>query len=49
MVTGSYLVGVRTRRSVKDALWRAILDAFEADAAVDLAYPTTRTVYPKAS
>lgn len=45
-ITGRYLVGVRSRRSVSDALWRAILESFAAEPAVDLAYPTTRTVYP---
>lgn len=46
VIAGRYLVGVRSRRSVSDALWRAILDAFAAEPVVDLAYPTTRTVYP---
>ncbi|MEX1271205.1 MAG: mechanosensitive ion channel domain-containing protein [Acidimicrobiia bacterium] len=45
-ISGRYLVGVRSRRSVSDALWRAILAAFAAEPTVDLAYPTTRTVYP---
>lgn len=45
-ITGRYLVGVRSRRSVSDALWRTILDAFAQEPAVDLAYRTTRTVYP---
>ncbi len=46
-IAGRYLVGVRSRRSVSDALWRTILDAFAAEPTVDLAYPTTRTVYPE--
>jgi small-conductance mechanosensitive channel len=45
-IAGRYLVGVRSRRSVSDALWRTILDAFAKEPTVDLAYPTTRTVYP---
>ena len=45
-IAGRYLVGVRSRRSVADALWRAILAAFAAEPTVDLAYPTTRTVFP---
>ncbi|MEX2655698.1 MAG: mechanosensitive ion channel domain-containing protein [Acidimicrobiia bacterium] len=45
-IAGRYLVGVRSRRSVSDALWRAILEAFAAEPDVDLAYPTTRTVLP---
>ncbi len=46
MISGRYLVGVRTRRSVKDALWRSILEALAEEAKVDLAYPTSRIVYP---
>ena len=46
LVSARYLVGVRTRRSVSDALWRAILDAIAAEPTVDLAYPTTRMVTP---
>ena len=45
-IAGRYLVGVRSRRSVGDALWRSILEAFAAEPTVDLAYPTTRTVFP---
>lgn len=46
MISGRYLVGVRTRRSVKDALWRSVLEALAEEANVDLAYPTSRIVYP---
>jgi small-conductance mechanosensitive channel len=46
MISGRYLVGVRSRRSVSDALWRSILDGFDATDTVDLAYPTIRTVFP---
>ena len=45
-IHGRYLVGVRSRRSVKDALWRALLDGIAADASIDLAYPTQRIVHP---
>jgi small-conductance mechanosensitive channel len=45
MISGRYLVGVRTRRSVKDALWRSILEAIAEEAKVDLAYQTSRIVY----
>ena len=44
VVSGRYLVGVRNRRGVSDALWREILDAFAAEPDVDLAYPTSRMV-----
>jgi small-conductance mechanosensitive channel len=46
LIAGRYLVGVRSRRSVSDAMWRSILDAFAAEPTVDLAYETTRTVFP---
>lgn len=46
MISGRYLVGVRSRRSVKDALWRSILESLAEEAKVDLAYPTSRIVYP---
>jgi small-conductance mechanosensitive channel len=44
MIYGRYLVPARQRRHVTDQLWRAILDAFEAEPTVDLAYPTIRNV-----
>jgi small-conductance mechanosensitive channel len=47
LITGRYLVGVRSRRSVSDALWRSILDSIVAEAAVEFAYQTTRIVYPE--
>ena len=46
MISGRYLVGVRTRRSVKDSLWRSILESLAEETMVDLAYPTSRIVYP---
>jgi small-conductance mechanosensitive channel len=46
MVSGRYMVGVRQRRSVQDALWRSLLHAIAAEPAVELAYPTTRTYLP---
>ncbi len=45
MIRGRYLVPARQRRYVTDKLWRAILEAFDAEPTVDLAYPTTRTVF----
>ncbi len=46
LVTGRYLVGVRTRRSVADALWRSVLDAVTDEATVEIAYQTTRIIHP---
>ncbi len=43
-VTGRYLVPVRERRKYTDVIWREILDGLAAEPAVELAYPTTRTV-----
>lgn len=43
-IHGRYLVGVRNRRSIKDALWRDVLDAFAGVDSLDLAYPTQRFV-----
>ena len=45
MVYGRYLVPARQRRLISDRLWRAVLEGFEAEPTVDLAYPTTRTVF----
>ena len=41
-VTLRCLVPIRGRRIVSDAIWRDLLEHFEADAALDLAYPTRR-------
>jgi len=43
MVSGRYLVDVRQRRGVSDALWRWLLRALADEPTVELAYPTTRT------
>lgn len=45
-LTARMLVPVRQRRAFDQQLWRAILDAFAADADVELAYPTLRTTGP---
>lgn len=44
MISGRYLVPARQRRHVSDLLWRAVLEAFEGEDHVDLAYPTIRNV-----
>ncbi|GIU91319.1 MAG: mechanosensitive ion channel protein [Acidimicrobiia bacterium] len=43
-VVGRYLVPVRERRRYADEIWRAVLDGIAAEPAVELAYPTHRTV-----
>lgn len=45
-IHGRYLVGVRSRRSITDALWRSLLDAIADHDGVALAYPTHRIVHP---
>jgi small-conductance mechanosensitive channel len=47
LLTGRVLVEARTRRSIEDAVWRSLLDAFEADPSVELAYPTIRGYVPE--
>lgn len=42
LLTARYLVETRTRRGRADRIWRAVLGAFEAEANINLAYPTTR-------
>lgn len=42
VLTARYLVEARTRRGREDRIWRAILDAFAEQPAVELAYPTVR-------
>ena len=42
MLTMRYLVNPRQRRSSEQKIWEAILDAFEKEENIDLAYPTTR-------
>lgn len=41
-LTGRMLVQARSRRGINSAVWRAILDAFDAEPNVALAYPTVR-------
>jgi small-conductance mechanosensitive channel len=44
LLTGRMLVPVRRRRGLDEQAWRGILDAFAADDAVHLAYPTMRAI-----
>lgn len=46
LLTARYLVETRTRRGRADRIWRGILDAFDAEPTVALAYPTIRTYLP---
>ena len=43
LLTARYLVEARDRRRVHDRIWRAMLNAINADPNVALAYPTVRT------
>jgi small-conductance mechanosensitive channel len=43
LLTARYLVETRTRRGRADRIWRGVLDSFNAEPTVDLAYPTIRT------
>lgn len=43
-LTGRMLVPVRSRRGYDEKAWRGLLTAFRADPAIELAYPTVRTV-----
>jgi small-conductance mechanosensitive channel len=43
-LTGRLLCDVRTRRGVTHRIWTQVLEAFEADPALELAYPTVRAV-----
>ena len=45
MLTARYLVEARTRRTVSAAMWRGILEAFNAEPTVAFAYPTVRTYF----
>ena len=47
-ISGRYLVPVRDRRGIDDAIWRGVLAAFATTDAVELAYPTVRTYLPDA-
>jgi small-conductance mechanosensitive channel len=42
LLTGRLLVDTRRRRSVEQQVWRALLEAFEQEPGIELAYPTTR-------
>lgn len=42
LLTVRYIVKPRSRRGSENDLWEAILEAFEAEANINLAYPTTR-------
>ncbi len=42
LLTARYLVETRTRRGRADRIWRALLEAFEGEPNINLAYPTTR-------
>jgi small-conductance mechanosensitive channel len=43
LLTARLLVHPRQRRGVHDSIWRGILEAFNAEPSVELAYPTIRT------
>ncbi|MCJ7771857.1 MAG: mechanosensitive ion channel family protein [Desulfobacterales bacterium] len=42
LLTIRYLVNPRQRRSTEQQIWEAVLDAFNNEIDIDLAYPTTR-------
>jgi hypothetical protein len=42
LLTGRLLVDTRRRRTVEQQIWRHLLEAFEAEPSIELAYPTTR-------
>jgi small-conductance mechanosensitive channel len=44
LLTGRVLVDTRRRRSMEQQIWRALLEAFEDEPGIELAYPTTRFV-----
>lgn len=44
-LTARMLVPVRSRRDVNQKVWRGVLEAFAAEPAIDLAYPTIRTYF----
>lgn len=43
LLTARFLTDVRTRRTVEQRIWRAVLEAFASEPKLDLAYPTVRT------
>lgn len=48
-LTMRFLTEPRKRRDAHQALWEAVLDAFQAEPDIDLAYPTTRIFNPGGS
>jgi small-conductance mechanosensitive channel len=44
LLTARLLVETRRRRGADDTVWRELLNRFAADASIDFAYPTERTV-----
>ena len=42
LLTARFLVDARQRRTIEQAIWTQILDDFDGEPRVDLAYPTTR-------
>jgi small-conductance mechanosensitive channel len=42
LLTGRILVDVRRRRAVEQQIWRALLETFDEEPTLELAYPTTR-------
>jgi small-conductance mechanosensitive channel len=42
LLTGRLLVDTRRRRAVEQQVWRALLEAFDEEPTLELAYPTTR-------
>lgn len=44
-LTGRILVDTRRRRAVDQQVWRSLLDGIRDDPSVQIAYPTTRTVF----
>lgn len=49
LLTVRYLVNPRQRRSTQQKVWEAVLDAFEKEDNIELAYPTTRFYESKPS
>jgi small-conductance mechanosensitive channel len=43
LLTSRYLVSARQQRGVAQSIWTTILDGFDAEPLVELAYPTVRT------
>ncbi len=44
-LTARILVPVRRRREIDQKVWKGVLEAFAAEPAIDLAYPTVRTYF----